>query len=354
MKKQTFTVGIAAMLLLAGCSEDVLNAPGQELQDNGKINLAGEINQVATTRVNDDGFADGDVMGVYIVDYNGNNPGTLLTKENRGDNVRHTFDEAAYRWNSAYDLFWKDKHTRIDVYSYYPYGSPDDVNAYKFTVQANQTRPSSNGTMGNYEASDFLWGKVEGVEPTTNVIRLPMTHRMANARVILTEGAGFADGEWADLEKQVLVANTIQEAVIDLSTGTVTATGSIGAQSIVPVRRGDEWRAIVVPQSIPAGTTMFSLTIGGLPYRFSRSDDFTYLPGKMSNFTIKVDKKDATGDFALTLVSESITAWETDMVSHDATSKEYVIVESTPGGLKQAIIDAGKDYTQLKNRKITG
>lgn len=354
MKKQKLAGVLATAILLAGCSEEALFTPDPEFGDNGKINLAGEINQVVTTRVNDEGFADGDVMGVYIVDYNGNNPGTLLSRGNRGDNVRHTFDEAAYRWASAYDLYWKDKHTRIDVYGYYPFGSPDDVNAYKFTVQSDQTHTSPSGTMGNYEASDFLWGKVEGVEPTTNVIRLPMTHRMANARVTLTEGAGFADGEWAELDKQVLVKNTVQDAVIDLSTGTVTATGNVGANSIVPTRRGDEWRAIVVPQSVAAGTTMFSITIGGLPYKFSRSDDFTYLPGKMSNFTIKVDKKEPTGDYALTLVGESITAWETDLVSHDATSKEYVIVNSTPGGLKQAITDAGKDYTKLKNLKITG
>lgn len=60
------------------------------------------------------------------------------------------------------------------------------------------------------------------MEPTTNVIRLPMTHRMANARVMLEEGSGFADGEWVGLKKQVLVANTIHEATIDLATGTVT------------------------------------------------------------------------------------------------------------------------------------
>ena len=354
MKKHIFPAAIAA-LTLSSCSQELFNAPGQEEKDDsGRIRLAGEINQVATTRVNDDGFADGDVMGVYIVDYEGTQPGTLLSKGNRGDNVRHTFDEAAYRWDSAYDLFWKDKHTRIDVYGYYPFAAPDDVNAYEFTVRTDQNGESTDGSMGGYEASDFLWGKVEGVEPTTNVIRLPMTHRMANARVTLSEGSGFADGEWTDLEKQVLVANTIQTATIDMSTGMVTATGNVGTQSIIPSRRGDEWRAIVVPQSVPGGTTMFSLTIGGMPYRFSRSDDFTYLPGKMSNFTIRVDKKEATGDYALTLVSESITAWETDMVSHDATSKEYVIVESTPGGLKQAIADANKDYKTLKNLKITG
>ena len=355
MKKQIFPAAAIAALTLSSCSQELFNAPGQEETDNsGRIQLAGEINQVATTRVNDEGFADGDVMGVYIVDYEGTQPGTLLSKGNRGDNVRHTFNEAAYRWDSAYDLFWKDKHTRIDVYGYYPFGAPDNVNSYEFTVRTDQYGESIDGSMGGYEASDFLWGKVEGIEPTTNVIRLPMTHRMANARVTLTEGSGFGDGEWTDLEKQVLVANTIQTATIDMSTGMVTATGNIGTQSIIPSRRGDEWRAIVVPQSVPAGTTMFSLTIGGMPYKFSRSDDFTYLPGKMSNFTIRVDKKEASGDYALTLVSESITAWETDMVSHDATSKEYVIVESTPGGLKQAITDANKDYKTLKNLKITG
>lgn len=354
MNKHLTSYPLIAALVLTACSEDMLKAPGQDTEGLSKINLAGQIDQVATTRVNDDGFADGDVMGVYIVDYNGENPGTLLSKGNRGDNVRHTFDEEAYRWSSAYDLYWKDKHTRIDVYGYYPFGSPDDVNNYKFTVKTNQASTPEDGTMGDYEASDFLWGKVAGVEPTSNVIRLPLSHRMANARITLTEGSGFASGEWAETNKQVLVSNTVLNAVIDLSAGSVIPEGDPSAISIIPSKRGDEWRAIVVPQTIPTGTTLFNITIGGIPYRFSKNEAFSYVAGKMSNFTIKVDKKELTGDYALTLISESITAWESDLVSHDATSKEYVIVESTPGGLKEAITAAGKDYTQLKNLKIIG
>ncbi len=354
MNKQLTTYSLLTALAISACSEDMLKTTGQDTAGLGTIRLTGEINQVATTRVNDEGFADGDVMGVYIVDYEGNNPGTLLSKGNRGDNVRHTFDEAAYRWNSAYDLYWKDKHTRIDVYGYYPFASPDDVNNYKFTVKTNQATVPGDGTMGDYEASDFLWGKVEGVEPTSSVIRLPMTHRMANARVTLTEGSGFADGEWSETSKEVLVRNTVRDALIDLATGIVKPDGEVSTTSIIPSKKGDEWRAIVVPQTISAGTTLFNITIGGIPYRFSKGEEFTYVAGKMSNFTIRVDKKELTGDFTLTLVSESITAWESDLVSHDATSKEYVIVESTPGGLKQAITDAGKDYKKLKNLKITG
>lgn len=355
MKKLIFVTGLLAAAMVSACSEDDFNVPGQEAQDSGKISLAGEITQECTTRANDDGFADGDVMGVYIVDYQGTQPGTLLTSGNRGDNVRHTFDEAAYKWSSAYDLYWKDKHTRIDVYGYYPFGSPDDVNKYKFTVKTNQARTYDNGTMGDYEASDFLWGKVAGVEPTTNVIRLPLTHRMANARVTLVEGSGFAEGEWAELDKQVLVTNTVQNAVIDLAAGTVTPDGEIGSNSIIPSKRGDEWRAIVVPQTVAAGTTMFSITLGGIPYKFEKNEAFEYVAGKMNNFGIRVDKKEMSGDYTLTLISESITAWENDLVSHDATSKEYVIVNVPEAGtLKACITAAGKDYTQLKNLKITG
>ena len=100
-------------------------------------------------------MADGDVMGVYIVDYNGNTPGTLQPNGNRADNVRHTFDEAAYKWNSAYDIYWKDDHTHVDIYGYYPFGSPESIDAYPFTVERDQSKPSEDGTMGGYEPATF-------------------------------------------------------------------------------------------------------------------------------------------------------------------------------------------------------
>lgn len=354
MKRIKLMAVVTAVGLFSGCNDDDSGFRPLGSEDDNKIILSGEITQVNNTRANDTGFCDGDIMGVYVVDYDGNNPGTLKNIGNRGDNVRHTFNEAAYRWDSAFDLYWKDKHTKIDVYGYYPVGSPDDVNAYSFSVRDDQSKGAENGTMGGYEASDFLWGKASGIEPTTNVIRLPMRHQMANARVTLTEGEGFGEGEWTDTKKQILVANTCRNASINLSTGVVTSTGENTPGSIIPFRNNDEWRAIVVPQTVSAGKSLFSITIGGLPYQFTKNEDFTYVAGKMSNFTIKVDKKEDSGKYALTLISESITAWENDLVSHDATAREYVVIESTPGGLKDAITAAGKDYKTLRNLKITG
>lgn len=347
-----YLLAVGAMLL-TGCSDDFFGDKTEQ-HDSNRIQLSGDIDQLAVTRVNDNGFCNGDVMGVYIVDYEGNKPGTLKVNGNRGDNVRHTFDEPNYKWNSAYDLFWKDKHTHIDVYGYYPFANPESIEDYQFEVQKDQSKATENGEMGGYEASDFLWGKVSDVAPTTSVIRLPMAHRMSNARVTLIQGSGFAEGEWANLEKIVLTANVARKASINLSTGEIKTAGSAESTMTIPSRTNDEWRTIVVPQTVAAGTTLFSITIGGVPYKFTKNEAFTYVAGKMMNFGIKVDKQTGSGAYKLTLVSESITPWENDLVSHDATAKEYIVINSTPGGLKNAITAANKDYTQVRNLKITG
>lgn len=343
----------AGAMLLTGCSDDFFGDKTEQ-HDSNRIQLSSDIDQLAVTRVNDNGFCNGDVMGVYIVDYEGNKPGTLKVNGNRGDNVRHTFDEPNYKWNSAYDLFWKDKHTHIDVYGYYPFANPESIEDYQFEVQKDQSKATENGEMGGYEASDFLWGKVSDVAPTTSVIRLPMAHRMSNARVTLIKGSGFAEGEWANLEKIVLTANVARKASINLSTGEIKTAGAVENTMTIPSRTNDEWRTIVVPQTVAAGTTLFSITIGGVPYKFTKNEAFTYVSGKMMNFGIKVDKQTGSGAYKLTLVSESITPWENDLVSHDATAKEYIVINSTAGHLKEAIAAANKDYTKIKNLKITG
>ena len=343
-----------ALLALTACNDDTFGPNGAQENSGRPIVLAGEIDQVAVTRVNDNGFCDGDEMGVYIVDYQGSTPGTLQNSGNRGNNVKHTFDEAAYKWNSAYDVYWKDDHTHIDIYGYYPFGSPEDVNAYSFKVKKDQSAEATANEMGGYEASDFLWGKAADVAPTEKIIRIPMRHRMSSPRITLAEGEGFAEGEWSKLEIQVLIKNTRQDALINLADGSVTATGEVSQTGIIPYVKNDVFRGIVVPQTISAGTNLFTITVDGVVYNFSKTEDFTYVSGKMHNFTILVNKKEPTGEYTFTLADESITAWENDDVSHDATMKEYIIIESSAGHLKDSIMAAGKDYRKLQNLKITG
>ena len=345
-------IGIGLTFLMGACAYDDFEDPSKGGSDI--INLASSIEQQYITRANDEGFADGDVIGIYIVDYQGNNPGTLQNRGNRADNVRYTFNESSNSWKAAYDVYWKDKHTPVDIYGYYPFSSPESVNNFTFSVKANQARTYDNGTMSDYEASDFLWGKVGGVAPTSNLIRVPLSHKLANARVTLVEGSGFDNGEWQKAKKEVLVTNTTHDCVMDLSTGEVIETGSVSQNAIIPAQKGDDWRAIVIPQSVAAGTSLFSITIDGTPYTFSRNEEFSYIAGKMSNFSIRVDKKIPEGTYTLTLISESITPWENDLMSHDATAREYIVVNASPGNLKKAIVDSGYDYSTVRNLKVTG
>ncbi|WP_337435382.1 fimbrillin family protein [Prevotella sp.] len=341
------------VVLCAGCAEGLFGEDGTQ-HCTRRIELLGEIDQVAVTRVNDGGFCDGDGMGIYIVDYKAGTPGTLQQSGNRADNVCYTYDEANRKWNSDYDVYWKDFHTHIDVYGYYPYAQSVNIDNYTFNVQRDQSTATADGKMGGYEASDFLWGKLSDVAPTSAALRLLLRHRMSSACVKLLKGEGFTESEWEGIDKTVFATNLARKASINMTDGTVKVAGDVETSATIPSQVNDEWRAIVVPQTVPAGTTLFNITIGGAPYKFAKNEAFTYVSGKMMKFNIRVDKAEGNGKYRLTLVSESIAPWENDLQSHDATAMEYVVINSTAGHLKDSIAASHKELTKVKRMKVTG
>ena len=349
----TYIAITICVVLCVGCADGLLGEDGTQHHAQ-RIELSGEIDQVAVTRVNDGGFCDGDGMGIYIVDYKAGTPGTLQQSGNRADNVCYTYDEANRKWNSDYDVYWKDFHTHIDVYGYYPYAQSVNIDNYTFNVQRDQSTATADGKMGGYEASDFLWGKLSDVAPTSAALRLLLRHRMSSACVKLLKGEGFTEIEWESIDKMVLATNLARKASINMNDGTVKVAGSVESSPTIPSQVNDEWRAIVVPQTVTAGTTLFSITIGGAPYKFAKNEAFTYVSGKMMKFNIRVDKAEGSGKYRLTLVSESIAPWEDDIQSHDATATEYVVINSTAGHLKDSIAASHKDIVMVKRMKVTG
>ena len=342
--------------MFVSCTADTdrLDPSSGEQEGLIPVELFNEISQVAVTRVNDEGFCDGDAVGIYVVNYENGAPGQLLVEGNQGDNVRYTYDEANMKWVPETPVYFKDKNTPVDIYGYYPYSVPESIDAYNFEVQKDQSTEAANGRLGGYEASDFLWGKSENIAPTSSRIPVKFQHRMAGVLVTLIEGTGFDTGEFAGLDKAVLVTNTVRTATINLSTGEVTPVGDVPSTGTVPYARNGEFRAVVVPQSVAASTPMFSITVGGIPYVFRKDEEFTYNSGKLHKFTIEVSKKSQSG-LEFKLIGESITAWEADNISHDGEAREYVLIDCPePGTLKECITSAGKDYTKIRNLKVTG
>lgn len=366
MKHKLLTMlGLSAMLF-AGCMTDVeVGVPQQEIATDGliAINISSSIDQVSTTRVNDNGFCDGDAIGIYVVNYEDGESGALQQSGNQVDNVKYVYDEPNNNWIADKDVYYRDNYTPVDIIGYYPYAKPSSVTAYPFEVSKDQSTVAANGALGGYEASDFLWAKAANITPTASRVNLKFQHCMSGVQVTLVEGSGWSDGEWDRVEKAVLVVNTKRKSTIDLATGAITAVGDVLATGIVPYSGDDNYRAVVVPQSVTAGTALLSLTVDGIPYGYKYKvdgaySDFEYLSGKLHKFSVKVSKK-SQGNVEFEELGMSITAWENDNTSHDAQAREYIIVNVPEANTKEsalalAIAEAGYKYADIKNMKVTG
>ena len=363
--KKIYSILFCTALLFAGCTQDfdepIVDSPAPITPSGDlRIDIENNINQVSSTRATDSGFCDGDAVGIYAVNYVDGAPGTLQVEGNQADNVRYMFDFEEYKWIPEYDVYFLDDDTAVDLIGYYPYANPESVTKYPFEVQRKQNTEAGHGLMAGYEASDFLWSKATNVAPTEKRIKMTFYHRMAGVYVTLVEGSGWGDGEWAQLQKEVLVKNTIRKSTIDLATGTVTPMGEKPADDIIPFVDGGNYRAVVVPQSVGSGESLFSITVDGVPYNYKYKVDgtpttFDYVSGKMHKFTIEVSKKEQTG-IEFKEVSVAITAWEADNASHRDDAREYVVVHNPIAGqLEVQMIDRLEmDVTKIKNLKLTG
>lgn len=346
-----------AICTLAGhfssCNDDVIENVGNGFMP---ISLSAKLQQQNLTRANEQGFVTGDRMGVYIVDYEGTEPGMLDAATNRASNVLFTFDGENYKWTAPTQLYWRDSSTPVDVYGYYPgINYIDEPTAYQFEVSDLQNVVSEDGGMSNYEASDFLWGKTAKVSPTEKEITVSYHHRMAGVWVYLKAGEGITATEWEKLDKIVQIENTVRSATIDLTDGIPVPSGEVDKGIAMLPQSGDSYRAVIVPQKVAAGKKLISVTLDGITYTHSLTSDMDYQMGKIHNFTININKVEASGDYELKVSYDGITDWVNDETSHAFSSTAYVVINCPKfGTLKQCINDAGYDYTTMQNLKVTG
>ena len=354
--KKIFSFIAIAVAAISCTLEDITVEPGKLHDQPYKVQIYGDIYQQPATKVAADGFCTGDEVGVYLVNYEGENPGTLKLEDNQADNVRFRYDENG-NWISEYDIYYKDNETNVDFYAYYPYMKATSIEACPFEVARDQSKGVELGQMATYEASDFLWANTKNVTPTASKVILTFRHQMSAARIRFSQGTGWDNAaEYAAVTKEVLVTSTVRKSTINLATGVVTPEGEAPLTGIVPLKDYDEFRAIVVPQIVPAGKTLLTLTIDGHPRHYVRDVDTEYVPGKITTYDLSVSKKPNTGEYEVELTGVNITAWEADNVSHGDDAREYVVVHNEiAGGLEKTITERLEmDHIAIKNLKLTG
>lgn len=359
MKSRFLVLCPALAVLLAGCAKEPVVEP--IVDDSGLIplNIDGSINQIQT-KVNAAGFVDKDALGLFAVNYSEENTvaGTLADNGNQADNVKYVFDEAANKWTPTKKVYYKDVNTNVDLYLYYPYqSSVTEVNAANFEVQKDQSSAATASSLSGYEASDFLWGKAVNITPSENKVAVQLSHKMAAVNVVLVEKEGFAEGEFASLEKGIILTNTTRKAKINFATGEVSALGNAQQDGIVmcPQSSGS-FRAVVVPQTVEAGEKLFAITIDGVSYGFRNSAaSVTYAAGKQTDVTINIKKKTPAGEYELTLGDIKIADWTEDKNTHGGEARQYFVVNLTEAGtLGKVIRSFKKNPDKIRNLKVSG
>lgn len=352
-----YTAYCVALTLAASCSDEPFFGSSSDARPGTvELQLQAEIDQINVTRADDNGFADGDRIGIFAVNYLDGKPGELLDEGNQATNVGFIYDESTNTWTGERQLYFKDDETPMDVYGYYPYSRDlSGVRDYSYSVERNQGEESADGEISNYEKSDFLWGKTNAVTPVAPLATVTFRHLFAGVRVTLLEGNGFSDGEWEKLEKSVLVSSTTRESTVDLMVGSVVPYGDYDGRDIYAAGHGNEFRAIVIPQTVAANAPLLKISAGTDTWQFARNEEMNYLSGRLHSFTIQVNKKKDGSGLEFSLVSEAVTPWESDHESHNGEAKEYVIINvPQPGGLPLAIRKTGYSVSEIENMKVIG
>lgn len=292
MKK--IIVFAASAALLAACQvADITVTEQEQVEDRLAMNLSVGVG----TKVTDTSYESGDKVGVYVV----NVPASLQNSGNHYDNMEHTFGA---EWLPAEKMYWMDKTTAADFYCYYPYAQVNDVNAHPFAVAADQSG------LAALKASDFAWGKTEGVAPTGERINIQTKHIMSTVRVFIEPGNGFTAESLAAAQVEVRICNVKNNAEVNLATGDVNAQGSV--VEMTPYQDNGFYRAVVVPQTVADGSELIAVTVDGTRYALKKG--FTFQSGKRHKFTVKVNK---TGNG----VNVGIGDWEEDEEDHGGTAE---------------------------------
>lgn len=265
-------------VFLGGCSsesneEDPIPPTPPVVQ---KVPISLNCGLSAATRATDTGYDRGDRIGLYVVNYNGSTPGTLLQNGNHVDNMRFTYDGT---WTSASTIYWKDENTPADFYCYYPYGTPTDITAHTFSVQADQSTSSA------YKASEFLYGKATKVSPTEKAVNIMTYHSFSCALIKIAAGNGFTEESLAAANVSVKLNECKTNAIINLKDGTVKADGE--TTTILPLKEEKQYKALVVPQTVKTDN-FITVTVDGRDYNLKK--EFTFMGGKRHTFTVTVSK----------------------------------------------------------------
>lgn len=274
MKKSIFILSVAT-LLIVGCENDT----DTSVINPDEIRVEASVMQ---TRAAGTSFEIGDKMGLYAVEYNGDEVASLQVAGNFINNEALTYNGSA--WVGGRTLYWSENP--CDFYGIYPYQEPATVSEYLFDLPTDQNSPETDNTLSGYEAADLLWAKATKVSKEDDAVQLQFKHMMSRVVVKIERGETY-EGELPE-DITVHLYNTVTTAVVDFTHGSLQKY-AFGKKNTITMKQvsEDTFTAIVVPQNIERRTPLVEVTMEGIAYLLSYSTSFR--PGYQHTITVTLN-----------------------------------------------------------------
>lgn len=294
MKKNLFILAVATLLML-GCNKGV----DTSVINPNEIRVEASVKQ---TRAAGTSFEIGDKMGLYAVEYNGDEVASLQVAGNFINNEALTYDGSA--WVGGRTLYWSDKP--CDFYGIYPYQEPATVSEYLFDLPTDQNSPETDDTLSGYEAADLLWAKATKVSREDGAVQLQFKHMMSRVVVKIERGEKY-EGELPE-DITVHLYNTVTTAEVDFTHGSLQRYAH-GEKETITMKQlsGDTFAAIVVPQNIERRTPLVEITMEGIAYLLNYSMSFR--PGYQHTITVTLNSSPEQEKIEISIDGE-VGDWE--------------------------------------------
>ena len=296
--KQLFYFSLTAILLMTSCAKETMRS-NNDL--NNPVKFTGNLGQLQTRVGGTDGslWDAGDSVGVYMI---AATPGTLSAVNIvPTGNKRYNASAGATATFTPFDgtpLYYPDDGTPVKFVAYHPYSS-GITSAFELPIDLTDQSDQS--------AIDVLYAPITTTsydKTTTGAVPLVFDHRLVKLVFTITNAVGVSEPVANGVN--ILIPSQLREGILDLTDGTVTPSGTVGAVTITTTGTGTTVTAEAI--IFPGATTGINFTFtnnAGQIFSAAVPHATAWTGGNMYTYDITLVSASA----AIATITGTITPW---------------------------------------------
>lgn len=321
MKHTYSLLALSALLaLVTSCTrdEDETNAGGKEIHLSTAI--AGVLSKTIDSGLSS-WFQMNDKIGFTLLTTNGQGEATTYHRNVPFVCSRSGSETGYASFNTeGKAILWPESTNPCTLLAYYPYEKESPIKEGKATWRVQTDQQAAN----KYSQSDFLTARIDNQQPQIAPVHLSFAHRLSRINFILRNGLE-TDNPEALLPASVVVNGMYTTGTLDLATSVFSDRKTVS--NILPNGSFKESvyqskpclvgpKVLVIPQTVPPGTVLFTLNINGEEYTYQAETGPADVPpynvfegGTSYNFIFTL-RQGATPSDKKIEVTCSIQKWE--------------------------------------------